>query len=155
MGARIVVRVQSGDFDAADESAALVDGLSDVGAIVTFTGVCRADDGRLDALELEHYPGMAEGEITRIARDAAARWQVTGLAAIHRVGKISAGDNIVLVIAASSHRQAAFEAASYLMDFLKSRAPFWKKEHLRDGTSGVWVDAKESDEQALRRWQTD
>lgn len=153
MAARIVVRVQSADFDTTAETERLVDGLADVGAIVTFAGICRADDGRLDALELEHYPGMAEAEITRIAQEAAARWPVTALAAIHRVGKIAAGDNIVLVIAASSHRQAAFDAASFLMDFLKSRAPFWKKEHLRDGAAGQWVDAKESDEEALKRWR--
>lgn len=152
MTARIVVRVQGADFDTPAESAALVNGMADVGAIVTFTGICRADDGRLEALELEHYPGMAEAEIRRIAEDAAQRWPVTALAAIHRIGKIAAGENIVLVIAVSSHRQAAFEAASYLMDFLKSRAPFWKKEHLRDGAAGTWVDAKESDEDALLKW---
>jgi len=152
MSARIIVRIQAGDFDIAAETASLIDGQPNVGALVTFTGVCRADDGRLDALELEHYPGMAEAEIARIAADATARWPVSALAAIHRVGKIEAGENIVLVIAASSHRQAAFDAANYLMDFLKSRAPFWKKEHLRDGGTGGWVDAKESDEEALSRW---
>lgn len=152
MSARIVVRIQSDDFDVAGETASLINGQPNVGAVVTFTGICRADKGRLDALELEHYPGMAEAEITRIAAEAAARWPVSALAAIHRVGKIAAGDNIVLVIAASSHRQAAFDAAGYLMDFLKSRAPFWKKEHLRDGETGGWVDAKESDEEALKRW---
>jgi len=154
VAARLVVRVQAGDFDAAAETAELVAGLADVGAVVTFTGVCRADDGRLDALELEHYPGMAEAEIARIAGEAAMRWPVTALATIHRVGKIAAGDNIVLVVAASSHRQAAFDAAGFVMDFLKSRAPFWKKEHLRDGAAGVWVDARESDEDALSKWST-
>jgi molybdopterin synthase catalytic subunit len=129
-----------------------VSGLPDVGAVVTFTGLCRSEDGTLAALELEHYPGMAEAEIGRIAAEAAARWPVAALAAIHRVGKIEPGGNIVLVIAASAHRQAAFEAASFLMDFLKSRAPFWKKEHLADGRSGAWVDAKDTDEEALKRW---
>ena len=95
---------------------------------------------------------MAEAEIRRIANEAAARWPVTALCAIHRVGRIAPGENIVLVIASSTHRQAAFDAAAFLMDFLKSRAPFWKKEHLRDGSEGGWVDAKESDEEALRRW---
>lgn len=150
MSARIIVRIQAGDFDIAAETASLIDGQPNVGALVTFTGVCRADDGRLDALELEHYPGMAEAEIARIAADATARWPVSALAAIHRVGKIEAGENIVLVIAASSHRQAAFDAANYLMDFLKSRAPFWKKEIGADGAE--WVAAKDEDETALGRW---
>src|SRR5690606_29955412 len=104
------------------------------------------------ALELEHYPGMAEAEIGRIAADAAARWPLQGLTAIHRHGRILPGENIVLVVAASAHRQAAFEAASFLMDYLKSRAPFWKKEHRADGSAGAWVEAKESDEDAARRW---
>ena len=100
---------------------------------MTFSGLCRDEGGTLAALELEHYPGMAEAEITRIALEAAERWPVTGLTAIHRVGKIAPGENIVLVIAASPHRQAAFEAASFLMDFLKTDAPFWKKEHRSGG----------------------
>ena len=147
-----VVRVQAEDFDLVAETARLAEGRSDVGALVTFTGLCRDEGGRLAALELEHYPGMAEAEIRRIANEAAARWPVSALAAIHRVGRIAPGENIVLVVAASAHRQAAFDAAAFLMDFLKSRAPFWKKEHLRDGSEGGWVDAKESDEDALRRW---
>jgi molybdopterin synthase catalytic subunit len=150
--ARIEVRIQTEDFDLSAEVATLLSGLRDTGAVVTFSGLCRGEDGTLAALELEHYPGMAEAEIRRIADEAAARWPVTALAAIHRVGRIAPGENIVLVIAASAHRQAAFDAASFLMDFLKSRAPFWKKEHLRDGSEGGWVDAKESDEDALRRW---
>lgn len=152
MGARIEVRIQTEDFDLSAEVAALLAGLRDTGAVVTFSGLCRSEDGTLAALELEHYPGMAEAEIRRIANEAAARWPVSALAAIHRVGRIAPGENIVLVIAASAHRQAAFDAAAFLMDFLKSRAPFWKKEHLRDGSEGGWVDAKESDEDALRRW---
>ena len=103
---------------------------------MTFSGLCRDEAGRLAALELEHYPGMAEAEIARIADEAIGRWPLTGLAAIHRYGRIAPGENIVLVVAASAHRQAAFEAASFLMDYLKSRAPFWKKEHRADG-SGV------------------
>lgn len=152
MTARIEVRIQTEDFDLSAEVSALLAGLRDTGAVVTFSGLCRGEDGALAALELEHYPGMAEAEIRRIADEAAARWPVTALGAIHRVGRIAPGENIVLVIASSTHRQAAFDAAAFLMDFLKSRAPFWKKEHLRDGSEGGWVDAKESDEEALRRW---
>lgn len=124
----------------------------DIGAVVTFTGLCRDEQGTLAALELEHYPGMAEEEIWRVADDAQARWPLMGLTVIHRFGKIAPGGNIVLVIAASAHRHAAFEAASFLMDFLKTRAPFWKKEHLANGTSGAWVDAREADDLAAERW---
>jgi len=148
-----VVRIERQDFDVAAEIARLTEGRHDVGAVVTFSGLCRDEDGRLAALELEHYPGMAEAEIKRIAERALARWQLTGLTAIHRYGSIAPGENIVLVVAASSHRQAAFEAASFLMDYLKSQAPFWKKEHLADGTSGDWVAAKESDATAAERWR--
>lgn len=147
------VRIQSGDFDVAAEIAALTAGRKDVGAVVTFSGLCRDEQGALSALELEHYPGMAEAQIARIAKEATLRWPVTGLTAIHRYGRVAPGENIVLVVAASPHRQAAFEAASFLMDFLKSRAPFWKKEHRADGSSGGWVEAKESDDEALARWQ--
>ena len=129
------------------------DGRRDIGAVVTFTGLCRDEDGTLAALELEHYPGMAESEIARIAKQATERWPLTGLTAIHRFGVIAPGENIVLVAAASTHRQAAFDAASFLMDYLKTRAPFWKKEHRRDGTAGDWVSAREEDEAALKRWR--
>ncbi|MEC9344158.1 MAG: molybdenum cofactor biosynthesis protein MoaE, partial [Pseudomonadota bacterium] len=104
-------------------------------------------------LELEHYPGMAEAEISRIAGEAIARWPLTGLVVVHRHGRISPGDNIVLVIATSTHRQAAFEAASLVMDFLKTQAPFWKKEHPADGSEGDWVEAKEVDDVAADRWK--
>ena len=147
------IRIQSADFDVAAEIAKLTDGRSDTGAVVTFTGLCRDEGGTLSALELEHYPGMAEAEIRRIAEEAVDRWPLTGLAAIHRHGKIAPGDNIVLVVASSAHRQAAFEAASFLMDFLKTRAPFWKKEHLANGEEGKWVDAKEADDDATERWK--
>ena len=146
------VRIQAEDFDIAAEIAALSKDRMDVGAVVTFSGLCRDEAGTLSALELEHYPGMAETEIMRIAEEACARWALTGLRAIHRYGKIAPGENIVFVVAASSHRQAAFDGASYLMDFLKTRAPFWKKEHLKDGSSGEWVSAKDEDDDALKRW---
>lgn len=152
MAAEPVIRVQAEDFDAAAESARLTEGRHDVGAVVTFTGLCRDEGGQLAALELEHYPGMAEAEIGRIATQAAARWPLTGLTVIHRFGRIAPGENIVLVVAASSHRQAAFEAANFLMDFLKTRAPFWKKEHLKDGSEGEWVEAKDADDTAAGRW---
>ncbi len=147
------IRIQREDFDIAAETARLTQGRRDIGAVVTFTGLCRDEDGRLAALELEHYPGMAEDEITRIANEAIARWPLTGLTAIHRHGRIAPGENIVLVIAASSHRQAAFEAASFVMDFLKTSAPFWKKEHPADGSPGGWVEAKDADDAATLRWR--
>jgi molybdopterin synthase catalytic subunit len=147
------VSIQRDDFDIAAEISKLTAGRADVGAVVTFSGLCRDEAGSLSALELEHYPGMAEAEIGRIAVEATKRWSLQGLTAIHRYGRIEPGENIVLVVATSSHRHAAFEAASFLMDFLKSRAPFWKKEHRADGSEGGWVDAKEADEEAARRWK--
>jgi molybdopterin synthase catalytic subunit len=147
-----VVRVQPDDFDILAETERLTAGRRDVGAVVCFTGLCRDEDGRLSALELEHYPGMAEAEITRICRIAIERWPVTGLTAVHRYGKIAPGGNIVLVLAASPHRQAAFDAASFVMDFLKTSAPFWKKEHFTDGSEGGWVSAKDADDEARKRW---
>ncbi|WP_256749666.1 molybdenum cofactor biosynthesis protein MoaE [Mesorhizobium sp. Mes31] len=148
-----VVRIQAQDFDVAAEIARLTQGRADIGAVVTFSGLCRDEAGSLSALELEHYPGMAEAEIARIAAEAIERWPLQGLTAIHRHGKIAPGENIVLVVAASAHRHAAFEAANFLMDYLKSRAPFWKKEHRIDGSEGGWVDAKEADAKAARRWK--
>jgi len=147
------IRVQRQDFDIAAEIARLTAGRADIGAVVTFSGLCRDEAGALSALELEHYPGMAEAEMARIAAEAAARWPLQGLTAIHRFGRIRPGENIVLVVAASVHRQAAFEAASFLMDFLKSRAPFWKKEHRADGTQGEWVEARDADDEAAARWR--
>jgi molybdopterin synthase catalytic subunit len=157
MSAHVVplVRVQAEDFDTAAEIARLTRGRRDVGAVVTFTGLCRDEDGRLAALELEHYPAMADAEIARIASEAMERWPLTGVSVIHRYGKIVPGENIVLVVTASTHRHAAFDAASFLMDYLKSRAPFWKKEHLREGGEGGWVDAREIDKAAAGRWKRD
>ncbi|MGB3391086.1 MAG: molybdenum cofactor biosynthesis protein MoaE [Pseudaminobacter sp.] len=146
------IRIQREDFDVAAEVARLTEGRTDIGAVVNFIGLCRDEAGALSALELEHYPGMARAEITRIANEALERWNLSGLTAIHRFGKMAPGENIVLVVTASTHRQAAFEAASFLMDYLKSRAPFWKKEHRADGTAGDWVDAKEADDEAAARW---
>ncbi|MES0017245.1 molybdenum cofactor biosynthesis protein MoaE [Mesorhizobium sp. M0036] len=147
------VRIQRDDFDVAAEIAKLTEGSADIGAVVSFSGLCRDEQGQLSALELEHYPGMAEAEISRIAGEALQRWPLQGLTVIHRHGKIAPGENIVLVVTASSHRQAAFEAANFLMDFLKSRAPFWKKEHRVDGSDGGWIEAKDADEQAAARWK--
>jgi molybdopterin synthase catalytic subunit len=146
------IRIQAEPFDAAAETVALTDGRADIGAVVAFTGLCRDEGGRLTALELEHYPGMAEAEIDRIAGQAETRWPLLGLTVIHRFGRISPGEEIVLVLAASAHRAAAFEAASFMMDYLKTQAPFWKREHLKDGTTGAWVEAKEADDRAMERW---
>jgi molybdopterin synthase catalytic subunit len=146
------IRVQSADFDLSAEIAALTAGRHDVGAVVTFTGLCRDEKGALSALELEHYPGMAETEMRRIADIAIERFALIGLTAIHRYGRILPGENIVLVIATASHRQAAFDGASFVMDFLKTSAPFWKKEHGADGTEGDWIAAKDADDTARDKW---
>ena len=146
------IRIQPETFDTAAETAALTEGRADIGALVAFTGLCRDEGGRLTALELEHYPGMAEAEIDRIAEQAESRWPLLGLTVIHRFGRISPGEEIVLVLAASAHRAAAFEAASFMMDYLQTQAPFWKREHLKDGTTGAWVEAKEADDRAMERW---
>lgn len=150
--APLTVRIQAEPFEVAAELARVAAGRTDVGAVVSFTGLCRAEGGTLAALELEHYPGMAEEEMRRVAAEAAERWPLQGLVAIHRHGKIAPGEPIVLVVTASAHRAAAFEAAEFLMDYLKTRAPFWKKEHRLDGSQGDWVDAKDVDDKAAERW---
>ncbi len=147
----VSVSVQKEDFDIGAEVAALKADNFGVGAIVTFSGTVRDMGGTLTSMTLEHYPGMTEAELMRISEDAEARWPLLGTRIIHRHGTLAPGDNIVLVIALSAHRQAAFEAAAFLMDFLKSRAPFWKKETTEDGAD--WVDAKETDDAAMNRWQ--
>lgn len=147
------IRVQSENFDLQTEIDALTTGRADIGAVVTFSGLCRDEGASLDALELEHYPGMAEAEMQRIATLAIARFSLLGLTAIHRYGKILPGENIVLVIACSPHRQAAFDGANFVMDFLKTAAPFWKKEHLADGSTGGWVSAKDADDAAREKWR--
>ena len=125
---------------------------SAVGAVTSFVVYGRDEDGRLAALELEYYSGMAEAEIGRICRLAVERFSLLGITAIHRVGRIAPGGNIVLVIAAAPHRHAAFDGASFVMDYLKTSAPFWKKEHFADGSTGGWVDAKDSDDRARDKW---
>jgi molybdopterin synthase catalytic subunit len=148
------VKVQSEDFDVASEVDALASGRTDIGAIVTFTGRVRDDDkGRpIKSMTLEHYPGMTEEELSRIEADANARWPLQASLIIHRTGELYPGDNIVLVVTASAHRQAAFEAAGFLMDYLKTRAPFWKNETGPAGESS-WVEARENDETAATRWR--
>ncbi|MBB4001040.1 MAG: molybdenum cofactor biosynthesis protein MoaE [Aurantimonas endophytica] len=146
-----VVRIQADRIDIGAEIAAL-SGSGQVGAVVTFSGYCRDEGGRLQALELEHYPGMAEREIERIAREALERWPLLGCTAIHRFGLIKPGEDIVFVGCTSTHRQAAFDGASFLMDFLKTRAPFWKREHLIDGSTGGWVESRDTDNHAADRW---
>lgn len=149
------IRVQRDDFDTVAEAQALTRGRKDVGALVSFVGLCRDEAGSLSALELEHYPGMAEAEMTRICDLAIERFSLIGLTAIHRFGRIEAGEQIVLVISAAPHRQAAFDGANFVMDFLKTSAPFWKKEHGQDGSSGGWVAAKDADDSARDRWITE
>ena len=146
------IRLQRESFDIAAEVAKLTGGRADIGAVVTFTGVCRADENGkpIAALTLEHYPGMAETEIARHVEEAHARWPLLGTTVIHRHGRIIPGEVIVLVVTVSSHRAAAFAAASFLMDYLKTRAPFWKRVETADGTS--WVDAKAADDAAAERW---
>jgi len=148
-----LVRVQAEPFDAALEETRLAAGRRDVGAILSFTGLCRDEDGPLAALEIEHYPGMAEAEITRVAQAALARWPLLGLTVIHRFGLIRPGEKIVLVVAAARHRGDTFAAAEFMMDYLKTSAPFWKKEHRADGSAGDWVEAKAADDAAALRWE--
>jgi molybdopterin synthase catalytic subunit len=150
----VSVRVQSEDFDIGREIAAVTSGNTDIGAVVTFTGVVRgaAGDAAITSMTLEHYPGMTESELEQVEAEAHKRWPLHATRIVHRVGMLMPGDNIVLVVAASAHRHAAFEAAAFLMDYLKTRAPFWKKETDLSGT-GHWVDARESDDEALEKWK--
>jgi molybdopterin synthase catalytic subunit len=152
MTANVTIRIQQADFDIAREIAALTKARADIGAVVSFSGICRGSEGSeaIAALTLEHYPGMAEAEIARHADTAMSRWPLTGLTVIHRVGRIVPGENIVLVLTASMHRQAAFEAAEFMMDYLKAHAPFWKREESAEGTG--WVEARDHDDAAAQRW---
>jgi molybdopterin synthase catalytic subunit len=148
----VTIRIQESDFDIGREIAALTTGRGDIGAVVSFTGICRgSEDGTsIAALTLEHYPGMAEAEITRHAETATSRWPLHGIRVVHRVGRIAPGENIVLVVTASKHRQAAFEAAEFLMDYLKTNAPFWKRVEAAGGAT--WVEARDHDDAAAARW---
>ena len=147
------IRIQQADFDIAQESARLSADRTDVGAVVSFTGICRgAEAGEpIASLTLEHYPGMAEAEIARHVEEAKARWPLMGVTVIHRYGRIAPGENIVLVVTASSHREAAFAAAEFLMDYLKTQAPFWKQ--VEAATGKTWVEAKDADDLAAARWR--
>ncbi len=157
-----MIRVQSGDFDISKEIGSLREDpngkpRTDIGAIVTFTGTVRdalgGDSGAITAMALEHYPGMTEKELARIEEEAQQRWPLQASLIVHRVGTLMPGDNIVLVITASAHREAAFEAARFLMDYLKTSAPFWKRE--TDAQGERWVEAKEKDGHAAARWRED
>jgi molybdopterin synthase catalytic subunit len=149
----MTVRLQRERFDAAAEADKLTSRRTDVGAVVSFTGICRgSEEGEpIAALTLEHYPGMAEAEIERHVVEACERWPIFGVTVIHRYGRIAPGEQIVLVITTSSHRLAAFAAAEFLMDFLKTRAPFWKQVETKRAKN--WVDAKVSDDAAAERWR--
>ena len=152
MTAPVTIRIQADDFDVAREIALLTRGRTDIGAVVSFSGICRGteDGDAIAALTLEHYPGMAEAEIERHVEQAISRWPLQGATVIHRFGRIEPGQNIVLVVTASQHRQAAFEAAEFLMDYLKTSAPFWKQEEGAKGNS--WVEARVHDDAAASRW---
>ena len=153
MAPRRTLRIQSEPFDQAQETSALSLGDDDIGAVVTFVGLCRSEGGRLAALELEHYPGMAEEEIGRVIDEASTRWPLYAVTVIHRFGRVKPGEGIVFVGTAASHRADAFAAAEFLMDYLKTSAPFWKKEHRADGSSGDWVEAKAADDALAARWK--
>lgn len=148
----VTIRIQEDDFDIAREISLLTNSRTDIGAVVSFSGICRADEdgAKVTALTLEHYPGMAEEEIRRHANEAISRWPLNGVTVIHRVGRFMPGQNIVLVLTASQHRQAAFQAAEFLMDYLKTSAPFWKREESATGTG--WVEAHARDDEAAARW---
>ena len=146
------IRVQTEPFDFGAEAGAFALGRTDAGAVVTFAGLVR-DDGGLDRMELEHYPGMTERALAEIAEEAARRWALIDCLIIHRIGAMRPGETIMMVATAAPHRADAFAAAEFLMDFLKSRAPFWKKEFRKDGAA--WVAARDADEAALTRWALD
>lgn len=144
------IAVQSEAFDLGAEANAFAAAQTGAGAVVTFTGIVRDNGGRLSAMEIEHYPGMTERAIRQIADQAMARWSLADTLVIHRHGRLAAGEPIMMVATAAPHRADAFAAAEFLMDYLKSRAPFWKKEIGADGAE--WVAARDEDEAALTRW---
>jgi molybdopterin synthase catalytic subunit len=145
----VTVTIQEADFDAGAEMAALTAGSLDAGAIASFVGLVRG--GEVTAMSLEHYPGMTEKALAGIVVEAKRRWDVLAVRVIHRVGRLLPGDRIVFVAASSMHRQAAFAACEFIMDYLKTQAPFWKREETATGVH--WVDARETDDQALSRWR--
>jgi molybdopterin synthase catalytic subunit len=147
------VAVQREPFDIGAEVEAVKKGSEEIGAVVTFTGRVRADEGHVASITLEHYAGMTEAELERIEAEAHARWPLQATRIVHRVGELAVGEDIVLVITASAHRQAAFDAAGFLMDYLKTRAPFWKKETAPSGET-KWVEMREADQAAARRWRS-
>ncbi|MEL6477388.1 MAG: molybdopterin synthase catalytic subunit MoaE [Pseudomonadota bacterium] len=147
------ISIQTEDFDIAAESRRLTAGKTDIGAVASFTGLVRGSDETTRAMKLEHYPGMTERALSAIAAEASSRWPLQGIRIIHRVGRLLPGEQIVLVLTASRHRAAAFEAAHFIMDYLKTRAPFWKREETPEGAR--WVDARDSDDHAAARWETD
>jgi molybdopterin synthase catalytic subunit len=144
------IRVQEGPFDLGDEAARFEAGVTGAGAVVTFAGIVRDEGGRLTAMEIEHYPGMTERAIAAIADEAERRWRLAGCLVVHRHGRLAPGERIMMVATAAPHRADAFAAAEFLMDYLKSRAPFWKKELGAGGEA--WVAARDADEDALHRW---
>lgn len=152
MSIPVTIRIQAEDFDVSTELKQLSANDKTVGALVSFVGLVRdINEGQsIHAMTLEHYPGMTEKALHEIVQAAQQRWPLQGVTIIHRIGDLLPSDQIVLVITASRHRHAAFESADFLMDFLKSKAPFWKKENTPEGSR--WVDARESDEIALTRW---
>jgi molybdopterin synthase catalytic subunit len=148
----VTIRLQTADFDIAAETAAMTKDRTDIGAVVSFSGICRGGHDAVTAVTLEHYPGMAEAEIARHVDDATSRWPLMGVTVIHRHGRVVPGDNIVLVLTASAHREAAFQAAEFLMDYLKTNAPFWKSEERAGGNA--WVEAQSHDDDAAARWKS-
>ncbi|MFG6158365.1 molybdopterin synthase catalytic subunit MoaE [Halomonas sp. 1390] len=148
-----MIRVQRETFDVGAEQRAILDGRSDVGAVVSFTGLVRDFNERpeVQALTLEHYPGMTEAALEEIVQEAEGRWPLQGVSVIHRIGRLAPADPIVLVVVASAHRRAAFEACDFIMDYLKTRAPFWKKEHTASGD--YWVSERDGDHHDARRWE--
>jgi len=148
-----MIRVQQESFDVGAEQRSILDGRSDIGAVVSFTGLVRDFNERpeVQALTLEHYPGMTEAALEAIVQEAEGRWSLQGVSVIHRIGRLAPADPIVLVVVASAHRRAAFEACDFIMDYLKTRAPFWKKEHTASGD--YWVSERDGDHDDARRWE--
>jgi molybdopterin synthase catalytic subunit len=152
MAASIQVKVQKSVIDTLGLTTALEKSNRNIGALASFTGFCRDEGGALEALELEHYPGMAEAKLNEIANEAVKRFGLNAVTLVHRFGKVTPGEVIVFVAALSRHRDAAFDGARFVMDYLKTDAPFWKKEHRKDGSKD-WVSAKDADDSAKARWR--